>query len=188
MKDKHMQNLKLILVGLGGQGVVFFTRLLAQTAVSLGLPVMVSETHGMSQRGGAVISHLKIAGSEAPLIQRGTADVLLAMEINEAIRNLPFVRKGGTVVVNTQDKFQADLTEHLNRLNIQVFTLAASQMAMDLGTVAVANVILTGFAVAHSALPLPLKALEETIVTIAPKGQKLNLQALQLGFNAATAN
>ncbi|MCQ3977126.1 MAG: hypothetical protein DPW09_27160 [Anaerolineae bacterium] len=68
-----MNELKLILAGLGGQGVVFLTRLLAQTAVALGHAVMVSETHGMSQRGGSVISHLKIGGDEAPLIQREVA-------------------------------------------------------------------------------------------------------------------
>ena len=90
-----MDELKFILAGLGGQGVVFLTRLLAQTAVALGHAVMVSETHGMSQRGGSVISHLKIGGDEAPLIQRGTADVLLALEADEAVRNLPFLRRGG---------------------------------------------------------------------------------------------
>ena len=78
--------LKLILVGLGGQGVVFLTRLLSKTALALGQPVMVSETHGMSQRGGSVISHLKIGGDEAPLIHRGAADALLALEADEAIR------------------------------------------------------------------------------------------------------
>ncbi|MDP7346499.1 MAG: 2-oxoacid:acceptor oxidoreductase family protein, partial [Anaerolineales bacterium] len=63
-----MRELKLIITGLGGQGVVFLTRMISNTAVALGQPVMVSETHGMSQRGGSVISHVKIGGSEAPLI------------------------------------------------------------------------------------------------------------------------
>ncbi|MDP7346053.1 MAG: 2-oxoacid:acceptor oxidoreductase family protein, partial [Anaerolineales bacterium] len=63
-----MSELKLIITGLGGQGVVFLTRLISNTAVALGQLVMVSETHGMSQRGGSVISHVKIGGSEAPLI------------------------------------------------------------------------------------------------------------------------
>ena len=71
--------LRLIIAGLGGQGVVFLTRLLSETAASLDYPVMVSETHGMSQRGGSVISHLKVGGNQAALIGRGTADALLAL-------------------------------------------------------------------------------------------------------------
>jgi len=179
-----MDELKLILVGLGGQGVVFFTRLLSHTAMALGYPVMVSETHGMSQRGGSVISHLKIGGSEAPLIRRGTADVLLAMEPDEAVRNLSFLRQGGTVFVNAQNGLRDELSEHLKRLNINVLSLPASRMAVELGSAAVANVILAGFAVAHPALPLSIETLREAVEAIAPRGRELNLRALQLGFEA----
>ena len=126
--------LKLILVGLGGQGVVFLTRLLSKTAMALGQPVMVSETHGMSQRGGSVISHLKIGGSEAPLIRRGTADLLLALDPDEAVRNLPFLRRGGTVFVNSDNGLRPEVAEHLERLDIQVLTLPASQMAVTIHT------------------------------------------------------
>jgi indolepyruvate ferredoxin oxidoreductase beta subunit len=177
--------LKLILVGLGGQGVVFLTRLLSQTAMALGQSVMVSETHGMSQRGGSVISHLKIGGSEAPLIRRGTADVLLALEPDEAVRNLPFLRRGGTAFVNTENGLRPEVIEHLERLEIQVFSLSASKMAVELGVAAVANVILAGFATAHPILPLPIETLRETVKAIAPRGRELNLQALEAGFQLA---
>jgi len=175
--------LKLIIVGLGGQGVVFLTRLLSQTGVALGYPVLVSETHGMSQRGGSVISHLKINGSEAPLIRRGTADLLLAMEPDEAVRNLPFLRQGGTVFVNTDNGLRAEITEHLKRRNIQVFVIPASVMAVDLGAAAVANVILAGFVAAHPALKLPVERLRQTLESIVPRGRELNLQALEAGYN-----
>ncbi len=180
-----MNELKLILAGLGGQGVVFLTRLLSQTAVALGQPVMVSETHGMSQRGGSVISHLKIKGSEAPLIRRGTADLLLALEPDEAVRNLPFLRRGGAVFVNTNPErgLRPEVAGHLQRLNIQVFSLPASQLALELGSAAVANVILAGFAVASPALPLPIEAVREVLIAIAPRGRELNLGALEAGFN-----
>ncbi len=176
--------LKLILVGLGGQGVVFFTRLLSHTAMALGYPVMVSETHGMSQRGGSVISHLKINGSEAPLIRRGTADVLLAMEPDEAVRSLPYLHPGGTLFVNTTNGLRDGVSEHLERLDINVLSLPASQMAVELGSAAVANVILAGFAVAHPTLPLSIETLQKTVEMIAPRGRELNLRALQLGFKA----
>lgn len=181
VKDANRE-LKIIIAGLGGQGVVFLTRLLSQAAVDLGYPVMVSETHGMSQRGGAVISHLKINGSEAPLIRQGTADLLLAMEPDEAVRNLPFLRQGGLVFVNTGAGLRAELAEHLQRLNMQVFTIPAGDLAVDLGAAAVANVILAGFAAAHPALKLPIETLRQTLESVAPRGRGLNLQALETGY------
>jgi len=163
--------LKLILAGLGGQGVIFTTRLLAQTAVALGQPVMVSEVHGMSQRGGSVVSHLKIGGSEAPLIRRGTADLLLALDPDEAVRNLSFLRRGGVALVNTENSLLEEVTEHLERLEIQVLFLPASRLAVELGSAAVTNVVLVGFAVAHPFLPLSIDTLRETLVTIASRGR-----------------
>lgn len=174
--------LKLIITGLGGQGVVFLTRLLSQTAVALGHPVMVSETHGMSQRGGSVISHLKIGGSEAPLIRRGTADLLLATEADEAVRNLAFLRRGGVAFVNAENGLRPEVSAHLERLNIEVRCAPASEIAMGLGSAAVTNVVLAGFAATHPALPLPIASLRETLEEIAPRGRELNLRALQAGF------
>lgn len=176
--------LKLVLAGLGGQGVIFTTRLLAQAAMALGQPVMVSEVHGMSQRGGSVISHLKIGGSEAPLIRRGTADLLLALEPDEAVRNLPFLRRGGLAFVNAENSLRPDVAKHLERLEIQVLSLPATRMAVALGSVAVTNVVLVGFAAAHPFLPLPIDALRETLAVIAPRRRALNLQALAAGYRA----
>ncbi len=173
--------IKLIITGLGGQGVVFLTRLLSQTAVSLGHSVMVSETHGMSQRGGSVISHLKVGGSEAPLIRRGTADMLVALEDNEAIRNLSFLRQGGVALVNSENGLPKKITEHLAKLNIQLHCIPASQMAVKLGSAAMTNSIMAGFA-----QPLPVEALRQTISEIAPRGRELNLQALNAGIQART--
>ncbi|MFQ5398725.1 MAG: 2-oxoacid:acceptor oxidoreductase family protein [Anaerolineae bacterium] len=171
--------LKLIITGLGGQGVVFLTRLLSQTAVSLGYPVMVSETHGMSQRGGSVISHLSVGSGEAPLIRRGTADMLIALEPSEAVRNLSFLRRGGTAFVNTSNGLPAELDEHLARLNIQLRCLPASQMAVEFGSAAVANSIMAGFS--H---PFPIEAIRQTVAEIAPRGRELNLRALDAGYEA----
>ena len=190
--------LRLIIAGLGGQGVVFLTRLLSQTAVALDYPVMVSETHGMSQRGGSVISHLKVGGNQAALIGRGTADALLALESDEAVRNLPYLRKGpfrgkgGVVFVNSEGRntshgLRMEVAEHRDRLNIEVLALPANRLAQELGTPAVANVILAGFAAAHPILPLPLDALGDTVKRIAPRALELNVQALEIGFRAGQA-
>ncbi len=172
--------LKLILTGLGGQGVVFLTRLLAQTAVNLGHVIMVSETHGMSQRGGSVMSHLRVGGGQAPLIRKGTADLLIALEANEAVRNLSYLRAGGTVFVNSEADLPATIKPHLERLNIQAHYIPASQMAVNLGSAAMTNTIMAGFA--H---PFPIEGIQTTLRAMAPRGQELNLQALAVGYQAS---
>ncbi len=174
--------LKLILTGLGGQGVVFLTRLLARTAVSQGHSIIVSETHGMSRRGGAVMSHLKIGGNEAPLIRRGTADILLSLEPSEAVRNLPFLRQGGVAFINGSNGLPSAITERLTQLNIQTLSVPASQIALELGAAAIANVVLAGFAAAHPALPLPIELLQNIIAAPDARGRELNLKALEIGY------
>jgi indolepyruvate ferredoxin oxidoreductase, beta subunit len=130
----------------------------------------------MSQRGGSVISHLKIGGSQAPLIRRGTADMLVALEVNEAIRNLTFLRPGGAAFVNAEDGLPPQLTQHLERLEIQLFCLPAGKIATGLGSAAVTNAVMAGFS-----QPLPIEALRQTITEIAPRGRELNLAALEAG-------
>jgi indolepyruvate ferredoxin oxidoreductase beta subunit len=178
------RELRLILAGLGGQGVIFTTRLLAQAAVAFGEPVMVSEIHGMSQRGGSVVSHLKIGGNESPLIRRGTADLLLALESDEALRNLPFLRPGGVAIVNTEQGPPPEVAEHLAGLDIQVLSVPATRIAVELGSAAVSNVVLVGFAAAHPSLTLPIDALGKALAVVARRRRELNLQALEAGCRA----
>lgn len=188
LQTPHMSaliELNVIIAGVGGQGVLFTTRLLAQTAVYLGQPVMVSEVHGMSQRGGSVISHLRIGSSEAPLIRRGTADLLLGLAPDEAVRNLAFLRRSGVAFINSENGVQPELWERLSQLDVAVFSLPASRLAMELGYPWVVNTIMTGFAAAHPTLQLPVDALSKTLATLAPRRSDLNLKALEIGYRAA---
>jgi indolepyruvate ferredoxin oxidoreductase, beta subunit len=178
-----MMECKLIITGLGGQGIVFVTRLLVQTAVALERRVLASETHGMSQRGGAVISHVRIDGSPAPLIRRGTADLLLALDSDEAARNLPFLRPGGTAVVNSDNGCRPEVAVHLERLQIEWLSLPANRLAADLGAPGVANVILAGYAAAQPALALPLDRLQAIVSQMSRQGTAVNREALALGYN-----
>jgi indolepyruvate ferredoxin oxidoreductase, beta subunit len=175
---------KIILCGLGGQGVVFLTRLLAKTAIANGYPVMVSETHGMSQRGGSVISHLKISGNQAPLIPHGTADILIALEADEAVRNLPYLRSGGTAFVNATNGLRLEVASEVSRLGLEVHCVPASQLAIDLRAAAVANVVLAGFVAAHSNMLFSFASLQETLKSASKRGLDLNLIALETGYNA----
>ncbi len=176
---------KLILTGLGGQGVIFATRLLAHAAIGMGLEVIASETHGMSQRGGSVLSHLRIGGTEAPLIRRGTADILYALDAEEAVRSLPFLRPGGLVFANAAHGLMPEVGPTLDMLGIEVHCLDATSIAKELGAAPVANVVLAGFAAAHPAFPIPMDALRRSVETVAPKAGKLNLDALLAGSAAA---
>jgi indolepyruvate ferredoxin oxidoreductase beta subunit len=178
------QELKIVTAGIGGQGVVFANRLLARTAITVGLPIMASETHGMSQRGGSVVSHLKIGGTQAPLIRKGTADLVLALDADEGLRNLSYARPGGAVFVNSEDGLPADMSSHLERLRIDLHSYPAARIAMDLGTPTVANVALIGFAAAFIATTLPLAAIERSLKDIAARQLEINLKALHAGYEA----
>jgi indolepyruvate ferredoxin oxidoreductase, beta subunit len=175
---------RLIVAGLGGQGVIFLTRLLAQAALATGRPLIVSETHGMSQRGGAVISHLRLGGGLAPLVRRGTADLLLALEVNEAVRNLPFLRPGAVALVNSSNGLPPALADQLRRLEIQIFCLAGDRLAADTGAPRALNVIMAGFAAAHPELTLSLAQLQEGLGAIGRHNQAANMQALEAGYRA----
>jgi indolepyruvate ferredoxin oxidoreductase beta subunit len=173
---------KLIIAGIGGQGVIFVTKVLSQAALARGEQVMASENHGMSQRGGSVMAYVKIGGSEAPLIRRGTADALLAFDRVEALRNLPFMRSGGVVCVNSPNGLEPTVMPRLNELGIAVHTLNADAGAKELGVPAAANLVVLGFAAAHEALCLTLADLRGAVQALGPvKAVEMNLKALALG-------
>ena len=94
---------QIVISGVGGQGVLFVTRLMAEAAIRKGLPVLTSETHGMAQRGGTVISHLKVGAYSSPLIRTGQADVLLAMKDEGAAQHGHYLHRDGWAVVNGAD-------------------------------------------------------------------------------------
>jgi indolepyruvate ferredoxin oxidoreductase beta subunit len=174
--------LKAVLCGFGGQGVIFMTRLIAQTAMRMGHSVIASETHGMSQRGGSVLSHLMINGTESALIRRGTADVLFAMDTIEALRCMPYLRDGSVAFSNSGSEFGEEIRSKLGDLGIGVHSVEASRKATEIGSPAVANVLLIGFACAFPEFPLPFPAIEDTLRSTSSRGLDLNLKSLQAGY------
>lgn len=98
-----MNNTSIVIVGVGGQGTLLASRILGALTAELDLPVKVSEVHGMAQRGGNVITHVRIGeGFHSPLVEPGGADYLLAFELLEALRALPYLKPDGTLIANTQ--------------------------------------------------------------------------------------
>ena len=98
-----MSTKNIMIVGVGGQGTLLASRILGNTVINEGFDVKVSEVHGMSQRGGSVVTYVKY-GEEvfSPIIDKGEADIILAFEMLEAYRAMPFLKKGGKLIVNTQ--------------------------------------------------------------------------------------
>lgn len=95
--------LDVVFAGVGGQGIITATDVLSEAALLEGFDVAKAETHGMAQRGGSIVVHVRIGDEvSSPLIERGTGDVLIGFEVLEAVRALPMLKDGGTVIVNNK--------------------------------------------------------------------------------------
>ncbi|MBW2122052.1 MAG: indolepyruvate oxidoreductase subunit beta [Deltaproteobacteria bacterium] len=170
--------IQMIISGVGGQGVLFATRIFSVMAMTEGNDLIGSETHGMSQRGGSVITHLKIGDFESPLVERGRADVLLCLEKSEAYRALPYIRQrtrdrdGGICFVNAPaaDFLDGRVSRYLEEKGVEILVFPAGELAREMGSPRSANIALIGFASAHPRLPFSPERLRSTIGEITPPG------------------
>jgi len=137
---------QIVISGVGGQGVLFVTRLLAEAAIARHLAVITSETHGMAQRGGTVLSHLKVGGFSSPLIRPGQADGLLVLNAENLELHGAYLRPGGWAVCNTGRDGKTGVTDNTAFLD-------ADCTALDLGNPRAANLVLLGFALGRAAQP-----------------------------------
>ena len=192
---KNLDGLNILIVGVGGQGTLLASKFLGAAAALCGKDVKVSEVHGMSQRGGSVVTCVKIGKCIAsPIIDEGEADVILAFEQLEAMRWLPFLKKGGTVVVNTQQmdpmpvvmgnaKYPEGLLESIREQGAQILALDALTLAEQAGSIKAVNVVLIG-AMAKALgeeKELWLSTIEKTVP---PKFVEMNKKAFELGYQA----
>jgi indolepyruvate ferredoxin oxidoreductase, beta subunit len=175
-------NQQIIISGLGGQGILFITRLLADAAIGRGLPVLTSETHGMAQRGGVVISHLKAGEFASPLVRRGEADALLILRSENLPLHLPFLKKGGMLVLNGREA-----PPGLDSYDIHV--VDADRIALEGETPQSVNLILLGFALARGrGLFCSVEEAASVITAKLEKKEKMlqsALRALEAGADAA---
>jgi len=146
MKETTYQ--QIVISGVGGQGVLFVTRLLAEAAIRKGLPVLTSETHGMAQRGGTVISHLKVGPFASPLIRTGHADVLLALKAEGAAQHGHYLCREGWALVNDSRPVADPAADRWQRLD-------ADDLAQAIGNPRAVNLVVLGGALGEQA-PLPL--------------------------------
>jgi indolepyruvate ferredoxin oxidoreductase beta subunit len=183
--EEAAMNLQLILSGVGGQGVLFATRIFSTLVLEQGYNVIGSETHGMAQRGGSVISHLKIGDYASPLVRQGTAHILLSFDRDEAYRTLGFLKKGGLCFVNSpkEDFWDPGIKGYLERNEIRAYSFPADKVALALGVPRSANLALIGYALSVPDMPFTYDDVKETIVRVSPpRFRDANLQAFDTGY------
>jgi indolepyruvate ferredoxin oxidoreductase beta subunit len=133
---------QILVSGVGGQGVLFVTRLLADAAIGKGGSVLTSETHGMAQRGGIVVSHLKVGGFPGPLIRPGKADGLIALKEENLALHHRFLAPGGWAVLNAKSPQE-------KRFPFPVHQVDATGLAWKAGNPQGTNLVVLGFALSR---------------------------------------
>ena len=188
-----MSTKSIMIVGVGGQGTLLASRILGNAVISEGYDVKVSEVHGMSQRGGSVVTYVRYGEKvDSPIIEKGGADIILAFELLEAKRAVPFLKKGGKIIVNDQKMnpmpvilgaadYPDDIDDVLNA-NADVIKLDAAKLAEEAGSLKAVNVVLIGVLAKSSDIAYDVWV--NTIkATVPEKFLDINLKAFDLGYN-----
>ena len=189
-----METKNIMIVGVGGQGSLLASKLLGHLLLSQGYDVKVSEVHGMSQRGGSVVTYVRYGDKVySPVIDKGEADYIVSFEILEAARWLPFLKKDGQIVTNTQQidpmpvitgaaEYPEDLVSKLKATGAKVDALDCLSLAEQAGSAKAVNIVLLGRLSHYFNLPDEawMKALE---ANVPPKFLEMNKKAFELGKN-----
>ena len=189
-----MKKLDVIITGVGGQGVILASDIIGEAALSAGYDIKKTDTLGMAQRGGSVISHLRIAPEVwSPLIKEGEVDLLLAFEKLEAARWGYFLRPGGIAIINNQalpplsvslgkENYPGDeeIASILKRWTDQVYLIDGAEQARRLGNVRTLNIFMLGCASVFA--PLKINVWKDSISRRMPERiREINLTAFELG-------
>ncbi|NLX03387.1 MAG: indolepyruvate oxidoreductase subunit beta [Syntrophomonadaceae bacterium] len=182
----------ILIVGVGGQGTLLTSRILAQVAVDLGYDVKVSEIHGMAQRGGSVVSQVRYGEKiYSPIISKGDADIILAFEKLEAARWLDYLKPDGMIIINDDRvdplpvmsgklKYPEDIDQRIGQMVEKTMVVDASSIAIECGNVRAANVVLVGILAA--AIGIPEAEVEKAIhAMVPPKALDINVKAFKQG-------
>ena len=183
----------IMIVGVGGQGTLLASRILGNTVINEGYDVKVSEVHGMSQRGGSVVTYVKYGEKVySPIIDRGEADIILAFESLEAYRAMPYLKKGGKMIINNQQinpmpvitgsaEYPANITDKISaEVDAQIADAAA--LAKQAGNIKAVNVVLIGIMAKSTDIEYDkwIKTIKETVPE---KFVDINIKAFDLGYN-----
>ncbi len=177
---------QIIVAGIGGQGILFFSKIFSNLGLKLGLNVMGSETHGMSQRGGSVMTHLKLGDFQSPLVRTGAADFLYSLQENETYRSLKFLKEGGICFVNlpSLEKFDTKVLDYLKKKKTRVLAFDASQEALKHGSILSTNIALLGYSVGAGLVPFGHAEIINVLESLTGvRNIKTNLGVFQSGYS-----
>lgn len=179
----------MVFGGVGGQGILLASEIIARAAMKKGYHVMMAETHGMAQRGGSVVSHVRLGDVYGALVPEGQGDLVVGFECMEAYRQIHFLKEGGKILINdhkikpvtldTYPELDHDLSAYT------VLRVSATEIAKGLGNVIVTNMVMLGAMSRFADLPVTehelLEALEESIP---PAFKDIDVRAFRLGVEA----
>lgn len=179
----------IVLGGVGGQGILLASQVIAQAAMKKGLKVMMAETHGMAQRGGSVISHVRLGDVYGALVPEGHGDLVVGFEYMEAFRQLKFLARGKNLIINTHRVKPVTLETYpeldFDLSNYKVMRLDATEIAANLGYVIVANMVIVGAMSQFAQLPVSQQEIKTAIrESVPPQFADINVKAFQEGITA----
>ena len=188
-----MDTKNIMIVGVGGQGSLLASKLLGKVLLDRGYDVKVSEVHGMSQRGGSVVTYVRFGDKVySPIIDEGECDFLVSFEKLEAARYVSFMKKGGVIVTNTQEidpmpvitgqaDYPSDILEKVKELDVKVDQLDCLSIANSAGSSKAVNIVLMG-RLSNYFSDIEVEEWEKAIRTSVPeKFLELNLKAFSMG-------
>ena len=194
--EKMRNTYKIYLIGVGGQGTVKASTIVGEAAMKKGLNVVMSEVHGMAQRGGTVVTELKFGEVHSPLIEEGAADLLIAFEPTEALRSLNKINRESLVIVNCAPivPFTVSLGiseypelslvfEELKAKIKNLVVIDAQKVAKEAGNIISENMVLLGAAVATPNFPVDKELIIQSMKeNLPPQSVEVNLRAFERGF------
>jgi indolepyruvate ferredoxin oxidoreductase beta subunit len=194
MTKSKLKKMNMLITGVGGQGVVLASDIIGETALAAGYDVKKTDTLGMAQRGGSVVSHVRIAEKVwSPLIKEGEVDLLLAFEKLEAARWSYYLKPGATVIINNyeqpplsvslgQEKYPADaeIITELKRRTKQIYIIDGNKKAIELGNPRTVNILMLGCFAAFA--PMDIEVWKDSISRRMPENiREINLKAFETG-------
>ena len=190
-----MKTTNIMIVGVGGQGSLLASKLLGRLLVDEGYDVKVSEVHGMSQRGGSVVTYVRFGEKVySPIITEGEADYIVSFEKLEAARWASCLAKGGQIIVNTQEidpmpviigaaTYPSEILSELTAKGVKIDAVDALSLALQAGSAKAVNIVLMARLAKHFDIPYEkwIAAIENSV---APKFIELNKKAFEIGYQA----
>lgn len=185
----------IMIVGVGGQGSLLASRILGNAALKLNYDVKVSEVHGMSQRGGSVVTYVKYGEKVySPVICRGEADIIIAFEQLEALRWLPYLKKNGAIIASTHKinpmpvitgaaEYPEDIIKTISDMGIKIIGVDAFSLAAKAKNEKASNVVLIGVLAKRMSGSVEKNVYIDALREAAPKLFDMNLAAFDLGYS-----